>query len=251
MIPDGFGYRQQQNDSHVLLAAGAMILSILLHVVALYYCSSWSVVNRVNRVRDLPADERVPPMRVGVLTSDPITVTDEVKGERQKPAETPVDINSKVDALSQETNPALTTPQPIPREALSPDTIATRMQPQALDATPWMPRQEIAQIFDRKVQDEVATLPRLEIPLVERIQKAPDIVPSILEGLALLILTLPKKNILIYTFELLFDIVLSISFFDSYVSDCYPQISILLDCPRLLSLFKVNNKELLIIIITL
>ena len=179
MIPDGFGYRQQQNDSHVLLAAGAMILSILLHVVVLYCCSGWSVVNRVSRVRDLPSEERVPPMRVGVLTSDPITLTDEVKGERQKPAETPVDINSKVDALSQEVNPALTTPQPIAREALSPDTMAARMQPQSLDATPWMPRQEIAQIFDRKVQDEVATLPRLEIPLVERIQKAPDIVPSI------------------------------------------------------------------------
>ena len=48
-----------------------------------------------------------------------------------------------------------------------------------MDATPWMPRQEIAQIFDRTVQDEVAALPRREIPMIERIPQAPDIVPSI------------------------------------------------------------------------
>jgi hypothetical protein len=39
------------------------------------------------------------------------------------------------------------------------------------DMTPWMPRQEIAQIFDRTVQDEVAALPRREIPLIERVPR--------------------------------------------------------------------------------
>jgi hypothetical protein len=42
-----------------------------------------------------------------------------------------------------------------------------------------MPRQEIKQIFDRTVQDDVAALPRREIPMIERIPKAPDITPSI------------------------------------------------------------------------
>jgi len=183
MIPKGFDYRRQKSEHHWTLAGLAILFSVGLHVVFIYFCGDWNFggFTRVTqKTREWMMQDRVPSMRVNTLSADPMRIVDKVPGERDTPSRGPIEVSDRVESLSQEASPALTAPPPIPREALSPgvpDLKETSVE--NVDTTPWMPRQEINQIFDRTVQDEVAALPRREIPMIERIQDAPDIVPSI------------------------------------------------------------------------
>ena len=43
----------------------------------------------------------------------------------------------------------------------------------------WQPRQQVIEVVDRLVRDDVATLPRLEIPTIERVAAAPDYIPPV------------------------------------------------------------------------
>ncbi len=183
MMPSGFGYQQRQRDHHWLLACWAVLLSAVFHLFIMFFVADWSItgVRRLaEKGRDLFSGDRVPPMRVETMRADPMRIAEKVAGERDEPSRGPIEVSEKVDALSQGASSALTAPPPIPREALAPGVPALKesaVSPE--DLTPWVPRQEIAQIFDRVVQEEVAALPRREIPMVERVSQAPDIVPSI------------------------------------------------------------------------
>ena len=183
MTPNGFNYRRQQSDHHWALAGMAILFSVVLHVVFIYFCGDWnfSGLTRIaQKSREWMMPDKVPPMRVETLSADPMRIKDKVPGERDTPSRGPIEVSDRVEQLSRETSPALTAPPPIPREALSPGVPAlSETSIESVDATPWMPRQEIKQIFDRTVRDEVAALPRREIPMIERIRDAPDIVPSI------------------------------------------------------------------------
>lgn len=185
MTPTPYGFRphQQQDDHHLLLACVAVLLSAVVHLVLMYFFSEWAfsgVSPLRERGREWFTGERVPPMRVETMQADPMRMAQKLLGERDTPSRGPIEASERVDSLSQTASPAITVPPPIPREALVPGIPALKDSAIAqIDTTPWMPRQEIAQIFDRTVQDEVAALPRREIPMIERVPKAPDIVPSI------------------------------------------------------------------------
>ncbi len=183
MIPDGFNYRHQKADHHWMLAGSAVLFSVLLHALFIYFCGDWSFTGLTHiaaEKREWLMSDKVPPMRVETLATDPMRIMDKVPGERDTPSRGPIEVSDSVEALSRESSPALTAPPPIPREALSPGVPALKeTSVESVDITPWMPRQEIKQIFDRTVQDDVATLPRREIPMIERIPNAPDITPSI------------------------------------------------------------------------
>lgn len=183
MIPYGFGQYQKQSDHHWMLACVAVLLSAVIHLVLMYFFSDWAL-GGVARLREKGREwfegERVPPMRVETMQADPMRTANKVVGERDTPSRGPIEVSERVEALSQTASPALTAPPPIPREALAPGIpVLKETMAEQVDTTPWMPRQEIAQIFDRTVQDQVAALPRREIPLIERVPQAPDIVPSI------------------------------------------------------------------------
>ena len=183
MIPYGFGLHQRQSDRHWMLACGAVLLSAVVHLVLMYFFANWSITGfsrLAERGKEWLGVDRVPPMRVETMRTDPMRIAEKVAGERDTPSRGPIEVSERVEALSQSASPALTAPPPVPREALAPGVPAlkpSKVEPS--DLAPWMPRQEIAQIFDRTVQDEVAALPRREIPMIERVPKAPDIVPSI------------------------------------------------------------------------
>lgn len=183
MIPQGFGYHQRHRDHHWMLACVAVLLSAVIHLVVMYFFADWSITGMTRlaeKGREWFSGDRVPPMRVETMRTDPMRLAEKVVGERDAPSRGPIEVGEKVEALSQSASPALTAPPPIPREALTPGVPALKESSvQQVDTTPWMPRQEIAQIFDRTVQDEVAALPRREIPMIERVRQAPDIVPSI------------------------------------------------------------------------
>ncbi len=184
MMPYGFGYRRRPSDHHWALAFSAVLLSAIVHLFIMYFFADWSLTGLsrlAEKRREMLAGDRVPPMRVETMRTDPMRLSEKVVGERDMPSRGPIEVSDKVDALSQAANSALTAPPPIPREALAPGVPALKEAALAepVDTTQWMPRQEIAQIFDRVVQDEVAALPRREIPMIERVSQAPDIVPSI------------------------------------------------------------------------
>jgi len=166
-----------------MLACVAVLLSAIVHLILMYVFADWSITGLTRlaeKGRKWAALDRVPPMRVETMHADPMHIAEKVAGERDAPSRGPIEVSDRVDTLSQRASPALTAPPPIPREALAPGVPALKESAiEHVDATPWMPRQEIAQIFDRTVQDEVAALPRREIPMIERVPQAPDIVPSI------------------------------------------------------------------------
>lgn len=183
MIPYGFEQRQQSSDHHWMVACVAVLLSALIHLVFIYFFADWNISgfgHQAEKGRDWTIPDRVPPMRVEMMRADPMRGGEKVLGERDAPSRGPIEVTEQVDALSQHAGPALTAPPPIPREALAPGIPKLKNSAvDQVDVTPWMPRQEIAQIFDRTVQDSVAALPRREIPVIERVPQAADIVPSI------------------------------------------------------------------------
>ncbi|MDX9866669.1 MAG: VWA domain-containing protein [Kiritimatiellia bacterium] len=183
MTPYGFRPHPQTHDRHVLLACAAVLLSAVIHVVLMVFFSDWAISGISSlreRGREWFAGDRVPPMRVETMRADPMHIGRKKPGERDTPSRGPIEVSERVEALSQSAAPVLTAPPPIPREALQPGVPALKESASSqIDATPWMPRQEIAQIYDRTVLDEVAALPRREIPMIERVPDAPDIVPSI------------------------------------------------------------------------
>lgn len=180
MIPQGFGYHQRSSDHHWMLACVAVLLSAVVHVLIMYWFADWrlSTVGVGIRKEWEYGLNRVPPMRVETLKTDPLLVSNKQPGERDQPSRGPIEVNEQVKVLSQETPPALVTPQPVPQSALSVQT-EVRATAKQVDTAPWVPRQEIRQIFERKIQEEVAALPRRELPVIERVPQALDIVPSI------------------------------------------------------------------------
>ncbi len=183
MMPQEFAFHRRRNRRHGLLAGIAVVLSAVVHVAVLYCFADWNISGArrlLSRGRDWFAGERVPPMRVETMHADPMRLAEKVAGERDLPSRGPIEVSEQVDALSQQASPALLAPPPIPREALVPGVPSLKESAvEHVDTTPWMPRQEISQIFDRAIQEEAATLPRREIPMIERVPQAPDIVPSI------------------------------------------------------------------------
>ena len=183
MIPYGYEGHRRPNEHHWTLACIAIVLSAVIHLVLMYFFADWSIMGMsrlAEKRREWLSMDRVPPMRVETMRADPMHIAEKIAGERDTPSRGPIEVSERVETLSQSASPALTAPPPIPREALAPGVPSLKQsRTEPIDTTPWMPRQEIAQIFDRTVQDEVAALPRHEIPLIERVPQAPDIVPSI------------------------------------------------------------------------
>lgn len=183
MMPYGSGRYNRDSDRHMRVAAVAIFLSALVHTGLMYYFADWKLTEgsgSEERRRDWRSDH-VPPMRVETMHTDPMRLAEKVAGERDTPSRGPIEAYEQVEALSQSVSPALTVPPPVPRDAVVPGVPVLKESAvsRPVDTAPWMPRQEIAQIFDRVVQDEVAALPRREIPMIERVPKAADIVPSI------------------------------------------------------------------------
>ena len=180
MMPDGFGYQQRSSDRNWILVNIAILLSVVFHVFIMYYFSDMKLsrIGIDSRTEREYGSDRLPPMPVEIIPFDPMFMADKLPGERDTPSRGPIEVSDKVGELSQEAAPALVTPPPVPRDAISPDSLV-REAPREVDATPWVPRQEISQIFDRKVQDELATMPRHEIPVIERVPQALDYAPAI------------------------------------------------------------------------
>ena len=181
MMPEGFGYQQRSSDRNWMLGSIAIILSTVFHVGIMYYFADLRLAQSaaISQIEhEYGTYRNTPPTYIETISDPEAATADKVPGERDTPSRGPIEVSDKVSELSQDAPPALVTPPPVPRNALSPDSLV-REAPREVDPTPWMPRQEITQIFDRRVQDEVVPKPRHEIPVIERVPQALDYVPSI------------------------------------------------------------------------
>jgi hypothetical protein len=178
MIPQGFGYHPRSHEHHFILASIAVLLSAFFHLTILYYFADFNLskIPLAERTRRAFAHDYKPPMRVDMIKTDPLDVTQKIPGERDIPNRSAVEIKALDTAVSQDASAALTVPPPVPREALSVDS-----HPQKKDAeqNPWIPRQAIYDIHDQNIKKELSSLPIRDIPQIERIPKALDIVPQI------------------------------------------------------------------------
>ncbi|MGI6496136.1 MAG: VWA domain-containing protein [Kiritimatiellia bacterium] len=170
---------------HILTAFGAVGLSLLLHFFILRLVADW----RLNAVHVPKPDktelQEYPTLHVTRLESDPL---DPMKlfdrpadraGVAGSGSAAEVDFPlAHVGELAREPDRALTAPPAAPR--------ATMAAPTARLAVPeipptekhiFVPRQKILSVVERRADEDLALLPRREIPVIERVDVAPDYVP--------------------------------------------------------------------------
>jgi hypothetical protein len=177
MIPQGFVYNPRSPERHWMLATVAVLFSAFLHLGILYFFADYTLSNTslAERTRRLFNQEYTPPMHVEVVRSDPLSQAEKVPGERDIPNRAGVEIKALESAVSLTTSPALTAPPPVPREALNIDAHPIKRD---VDENPFIPRQAIYDIHDQNIKKELAAIPIREIPEINRIPKALDIVPQ-------------------------------------------------------------------------
>lgn len=171
----------EQNDSHVAFFAAAVALSLVLHVAFGWVARGTRLdvpgagdAATIRRKLELKAESAV---RARIISpeEDPIAKFEQTRPE----AETPRD----------ETPPAFEPESDVPGAALLPPPVAPETDPAAgaglpmpeseirFDESapePWTPRAELLEIASRFANDDMAALPRLELPDVARVPDAPD-----------------------------------------------------------------------------
>jgi hypothetical protein len=161
-----------------MLASVAVILSAFFHLMLLYYFADYNLskANLAERTRRLFTQEYTPPMSVEAVRIDPLSLPEKLPGERDIPNRASVEIKALESAVSQDTSAALTAPPPIPREVLSVDTQPLK---KGVEDNPFIPRQAIYDLHDQNIKKELSSIPIRELPKVERIPNALDIVPQL------------------------------------------------------------------------
>jgi hypothetical protein len=160
-----------------MLGSIAVLFSAFFHLAILYYFADFNLskASLAERTRRAFTQEYKPAMRVETLALDPL-VAKKVPGERDIPNRGAVEIKTLDSAVSQDPSGAVTAPPPVPREALN---VESHPLKKDVEENPFFARQAIYDIHDQRIKDELAAIPIREIPLIERIPKALDIVPQI------------------------------------------------------------------------
>ena len=183
------GREEGHDTKHALLLAAAIVLSLVLHIVFMRLIRDWQLnTTRVPKTEP-GANEELSPLRVTTLEKDPIDPL-KIFDRPATPSTTGIagsDSPMSIGTLSLESigelvrtpDTALTAPPPAPRATMRSENAripAPELPP--TDDNIWIPRQRIMEVIEFRVRDEVAELPRRMIPRIERIEAAPDYVPS-------------------------------------------------------------------------
>ena len=177
MIPQGFGYHPHSTDHHGILASVAVLLSAFFHLAILYFFADYhlSKTSLSERTRRAFNQDYKPPMRVETIKIDPLSMANKLPGERDLPDRGAVEIKALDSAISQDPSAALTAPPPVPRETLNVEALPQKKE---VEENPWMARQAIYDINDQNIKKDLSSLPIRDLPQIERIPKALDIVPQ-------------------------------------------------------------------------
>ncbi len=173
-LPDRFSRMPARHDRHLLLAAVAVVISVGFHLLLL------------TRLADMRLDAspaaaaarrrleamRLPPSHVERLPADPF------RAPRPPPAApaTPAFASEFARIFAAHPDaPVPLPPGPDPAVGLAPQLGPHTPRPLT---PPLVPRQHIRAVLEKRVADELAALPRREVPLIERVPNAPDFAPA-------------------------------------------------------------------------
>ena len=170
-------YYEEEDHHHYGFVAVAVILSVILHYALMRNASNMRFDVTANLDPSLREQREIhPPSHVDSLAEDPLRpMENPFAGD---PDATPsAGVQADVAELASQPDAALSAPR-VSEEALG----VAREVPVEIPAPQpvsegWQPRQQVIEVVDRLVRDDVATLPRIEIPAIERVVAAPDYIP--------------------------------------------------------------------------
>ena len=170
---------EERGNRHLAAVALAFVFSLVVHLVLMITISDWRLdaVDLSAAAEPTPAER--PPLRVERLSIDPErALGNPATGDPREGAGVGIP-REQVSELARLPDPALITPPARRLETLAGTLVSDRAPPRQPTALGWQPRQQIVAIVDRVVKDDLATLPRREIPRIERVARAPDFVPAV------------------------------------------------------------------------
>lgn len=175
----GLDAYETHSSRHVNLALLAMVLSFIVHMVMMYMVADLRLDRtRVPALRQTAAQLR-PPVRVERVPRDPLlAIGNPETGDPEAGAGVGFP-RDRVGELARLPDPALLAPPSLSAEALAGTLVNLQAPARQPTAFAWQPRQQILAVMDRTVVDAAATLPRRDIPLIERVPRAPDYVPPV------------------------------------------------------------------------
>ncbi len=178
-LPNGFSYHAPHRDRHWFFAVVAFLFSAALHVGLLYWMQDLrldaSELAEQARSEQEERNRLLPPLRVERMPQDPLRPTFSEQPSLPAPAQAAALDLARVLAP----HPDLVSPLPPAPAAQPADTVpqASRRDEHPL-AMPLVPRQEVAAIVERRIDDRLAALKRREVAAVERAPQAPDFAPA-------------------------------------------------------------------------
>lgn len=170
--------RQAPEARHVSVASVAVVLSLVAHFVLYQTVGDrrFALFDPVaaetrNAARHPPATlaNLVPPPTPSPPSEDPLR-TDAGHG-----LDGVGDFSGLLDRLGTPSPASIFEPPPSTAELLPTPSVEQLAPPPAPDLPAWQPRQEILSILDARARDEMAPVPRREIPAIERQSMAPDL----------------------------------------------------------------------------
>jgi len=173
-----YPYRDEGGNPHLIIIAVAFVVSLAVHLGLMMTVSEWHV-DTVMLPASLATPPPRPPMHVDRMTHDPERALEDPVVAELLDSAGPGVASERVSELAPPPDPAMITPPARQPEALAGTQVSDLAVPRQPTALGWQPRQEIVAIVDKVVQDDLAALPRREIPRIERVAQAPDFVPSV------------------------------------------------------------------------
>ena len=172
-------YYEEESQHHYGFVVLALVLSVILHFALIERAKHMRFDVTANLDRSLVEKPPLhPPSKVETLPEDP-----------QRPVENPfagdpdatpsAGIQADVEALASKPDIALSAPI-VSKEALAVarDVPVELPEPQPVQEG-WQPRQQIIAVVETFARDEIAATPRIEIPQIERVARAPDYLPPV------------------------------------------------------------------------
>ena len=169
----------ERGNRHLLLVAIALVFSFIVHLFVMVTISDWHF-ETVGLARQAePVAPVRPPVHVERMELDPERALGNPEtGDPEDGAGVGVP-REQVRELARLPDPALVTPPARSTESLAGTLVHPQAPPRQPTALGWKPRQQIVAVVDRVVKDDLATLPRRDIPRIERVARAPDYVPAV------------------------------------------------------------------------
>lgn len=165
-------------EASLFLLVTALVVSCATHILLMYACSDCAFAPLRGEVRDTRRwTKELPVMQVRKMDGDPLLLE---KAERPRPAAAPdaEKQEERVERLSSAEKSAVAPEMPAAAAAVAAALAEPAPDPAKPQPAEWAPRQEIAAIEAPTVPDDLAALPRLVVPKVERVRGAADITPA-------------------------------------------------------------------------